>query len=347
LTLVHTSLKSPPTRLSPLLLTDIRSPLKPFLILIFFQNILMGRPRRNSNKSESGSTAGNVYNASLAAAQQQKVLDSTNSLVSTSTATSIPTNSYSSSTAATNLTPQLDAILSVAASEIESENRTTVSNPSINTAAPNLTVAPQSNPTGIHRRSLSIAELVSIISTRNTSGANIQVNATSTNSATATTAPGHSATSATVTALNALNLPEALRSTLEKADSPILNALLPLIRQKLAAKTSLNRRNSAVDPGQDAGSTTSLDSQSSRRSSTSSRSEDHRLSHKLAERKRRKEMKDVFDNLKDALPPDVPKSSKWEILNEASSSIDDLLTKEQALLNQRNQLLKRINDTSK
>lgn len=302
----------------------------------------MGRPRRNSNKSDSGSTAGNVYNASLAAAQQQKALDSTSSLASSATSTTsnnvILVPAPSNSSTSTSLTPQLDAISLIAASEIENE-RKTVSAETTPSAKPILAETPQTNTSSsqnssaaIHRRSLSIAELVSLVSTRNSS-ANVPHTTTTPTSSTS--------------ALNALNLPDALRSTLEKADSPILNALLPLIRQKLAAKTALSRRNSAVDPGQTAGSTASLDSQMSRRPSTSARSEDHRLSHKLAERKRRKEMKDVFDGLKNVLPPGVPKSSKWEILNEASGTIDDLLAQEQALLNQRNELLKRINETTK
>ena len=49
-----------------------------------------------------------------------------------------------------------------------------------------------------------------------------------------------------------------------------------------------------------------------------SRSPDMRNSHKLAERKRRKEMKDLFDELRDEIPVERgPKTSKWEILQKA------------------------------
>lgn len=76
-----------------------------------------------------------------------------------------------------------------------------------------------------------------------------------------------------------------------------------------------------------------------------SRSPELRVSHKLAERKRRKEMKELFDDLRDQLPQDRGmKASKWEILTKAIEFVTHLKTQNQSLTSE-NDALRRENET--
>lgn len=63
-----------------------------------------------------------------------------------------------------------------------------------------------------------------------------------------------------------------------------------------------------------------------------------KYSHKIAERKRRKDMNDTFDELKDSLPSKNMRMSKWEILMSASEHIKSLNKVKEELMLERETL---------
>ncbi|GAA5893189.1 uncharacterized protein JCM6883_007593 [Sporobolomyces salmoneus] len=92
------------------------------------------------------------------------------------------------------------------------------------------------------------------------------------------------------------------------------------------------------------GSAGSLDPGSLSKDSPYSRSPELRISHKLAERKRRKEMAQLFDDLRESLPGDKGvKSSKWEILTKAVEFIGQLKAFNRDLQNDNQNLRHHLN----
>ncbi|KAI7872726.1 hypothetical protein BDF14DRAFT_1739577 [Spinellus fusiger] len=85
------------------------------------------------------------------------------------------------------------------------------------------------------------------------------------------------------------------------------------------------------------------DGEQRRASQMYSRSPELRVSHKLAERKRRREMKDLFDELRDLLPGDRGlKTSKWEILSKTLDYISTLRDRDAQMEQERLELQKEL-----
>ena len=67
-----------------------------------------------------------------------------------------------------------------------------------------------------------------------------------------------------------------------------------------------------------------------------------KYSHKMAERKRRREMKHVFEELRNEIPSHDTKQSKWEILSQAVAFIDKLTRERRELALQKERLARKF-----
>ncbi|KAH8830897.1 hypothetical protein DL96DRAFT_1679167 [Flagelloscypha sp. PMI_526] len=109
---------------------------------------------------------------------------------------------------------------------------------------------------------------------------------------------------------------------LDSSDRVVLNRRMsaPDTAPNMSGSSSRTSRNRSRPPSRGSDESNPAKLALKDAASPYSRSPELRVSHKLAERKRRAEMKDLFEDLKDQLPAEKGmKASKWEIL---SKSVD-------------------------